>query len=447
MRRRWLFLTLGWVLALGVGTTVYALWPASGWSADQIKTLRGLWLGSLKPLPPDPSNAVADNPRAAALGHKLFFDARLSKNGAVSCASCHLPSKNFSDGLPLAHGVGTTNRKTMTVVGTAYSPWLFWDGRKDSQWAQALAPLESPVEHGATRTQYAHLIGVYYRTEYEALFGPLPDLSDRTRFPAVAAPVADPAARQAWEHMRPEDRETVTRVYANMGKAIAAYEREIMPGPSRFDRYVEALLQGDMARMQQTLTRDEVAGARLFIGKAHCINCHNGPLFTDNSFHNTGVPAAPRLPQDTGRAAGVQQVRADEFNCLSRWSDAKPEACAELRFLVTSGAGLQGAFRPPTLRNIAEMAPYMHAGQFKTLREVLEHYSHAAPGPVGHTELKPLQLSARELAQLEAFLRSLSGGIAAPRDLLSAPSLPTACTGCHPPSKAPDGQKAGDARP
>ena len=92
MRRRWLFLTLGWVLALGVGTTIYALWPASGWSADQIKALRGLWLGSLKPLPPDPSNAVADNPRAAALGHKLFFDARLSKNGAVSCASCHLPS-------------------------------------------------------------------------------------------------------------------------------------------------------------------------------------------------------------------------------------------------------------------------------------------------------------------------------------------------------------------
>ena len=81
------------------------------------------------------------------------------------------------------------------------------------------------------------------------------------------------------------------------------------------------------------------------------------------------------------------------------------------------------------------------------LREVLEHYSHAAPGPVGHTELKPLQLSERELAQLEAFLRSLSGGIAAPRDLLSAPSLPTACTGCHPPSKAPDGQKAGGAHP
>lgn len=137
--------------------------------------------------------------------------------------------------------------------------------------------------------------------------------------------------------MRPEDRETVTRIYANMGKAIAAYERKIMPGPSRFDRYVEALLKNDVVGMEQTLTSDEVAGARLFIGKAQCINCHNTPLFTDNSFHNTGVPAASGLPEDTGRAQGALQVLADEFNCLSQWSDAKPEECAELRFLVAEG--------------------------------------------------------------------------------------------------------------
>ena len=133
MRRRPFILGLACVLTLGIGMVVYALWPASGWSADEITALRGLWLGSLQPLSKDPSNAVADDPRAASLGHKLFFDTRLSKNGAVSCASCHQPGKNFNDGLPLARGVGTTNRKTMTVAGTAYSPWLFWDGRKDSQ--------------------------------------------------------------------------------------------------------------------------------------------------------------------------------------------------------------------------------------------------------------------------------------------------------------------------
>jgi cytochrome c peroxidase len=192
--------------------------------------------------------------------------------------------------------------------------------------------------------------------------------------------------------------------------------------------------------MQQALTPDEVVGARLFIGKAHCINCHNTPMLTDNSFHNTGVPAALGSSKDTGRAQGALQVRGDEFNCLSQWSDAKPEQCSELRFLVADDAKLNGAFRPSTLRNIAEMGPYMHAGQFKSLHEVLDHYNRAAPGPVGSTELKPLKLSERELGQLEAFLRSLSGGINAPADLLEPPAKPSACQGCHLPSKAPEGR-------
>jgi cytochrome c peroxidase len=161
-------------------------------SADELITLRSLWIGSLQPLPPDPSNKYADDPHAAVLGQRLFFDERFSANGKVSCATCHKPDLMFQDGIPLAKGVGTTNRRTMTLVGTAYSPWLFWDGRKDSQWAQALGSLESAVEHGGNRTFYAHLIVQHYRTDYEALFGPLPDLS---RFPRQAGPVDDPTAR------------------------------------------------------------------------------------------------------------------------------------------------------------------------------------------------------------------------------------------------------------
>jgi cytochrome c peroxidase len=447
MRPKPLLIGLGFVLAIGIGTIVFVLWPEAGWSTEQVTALRGLWLGSLQPLAADPSNRVADDPRATTLGHKLFFDSRFSANGAVSCASCHVPAKNFNDGLPLGKGVGTTDRKTMTVVGTAYSPWLFWDGRKDSLWAQALGPLENPVEHGGTRSQYAHLIATYYRQEYEALFGPLPDLSDHTRFPLVAAPVNDPAARAAWEGMRAEDREAVTTIYVNMGKTIAAYERKLMPGPSRFDQYVAALLADDPEGMRQALAPEEEAGARLFIGKAQCINCHNTPLFSDNSFHNTGVPAAAGLPEDVGRAKGAQEVLLDEFNCLSQWSDAKPEECAELRFLVAEGEGLNGAFRPTTLRNIAEMAPYMHAGQFATLREVLEHYNRAAVGPVGHSELQPLRLSERELAYLEAFLRALSGGVNAPAELLAPPALPSACKGCHPPSDELSTHTTGGAHP
>ena len=389
------------------------------WSKDEMVSLQGLWLSSLPTLPPDPSNRYADDPRAVSLGHKLFFDTRLSSNGQVSCATCHLPALAFTDGLPLGQGVGTTNRKTMTITGTAYSPWLFWDGRKDSQWSQALGPLESAVEHGGNRTQYAHLIAEQYREEYEGLFGPLPDL---TRLPGSAGPVADPLAKAAWEGLTPEEKDAVTRIYANIGKAVAAYERQIMPGPSRFDRYVEAFLKVDKGGAAEVLSKDEVAGLKLFIGKGNCTNCHNGPLFTNNDFHNTGVPARADLPEDIGRALGAKQVLEDEFNCLSSYSDAKPEDCAALRFLKADGHQLERAFKPPTLRNVAEAAPYMHAGQFSTLREVLEHYNRAPEAPVGHSELEPLRLTDKELGQLQAFLQSLSAPLATPENLLRPPT-------------------------
>jgi cytochrome c peroxidase len=391
---------------------------SNGWSESEMATLRGLWIGSLAPLPPDPSNVVADDPQAVALGHQLFFDTRLSSNEQVSCGTCHLPKQGFQDGVALAQGVGTTTRRTMPLAGTAYSPWLFWDGRKDSQWAQALGPLENAVEHGADRTMVAHLIARYYREEYEALFGPLPDLSD---YPEHAGPVEDPAVRAAWEAMTAEQQETISRIFANIGKAIAAYERKIQFGPSRFDQYVEALLAGKQEEAAAILTPDEVAGLRIFIGEGNCTDCHSGPLFTNNDFHNTGVPIVPGLPEDTGRALGAQQVMADEFNCLGPYSDATPEQCSELRFLKTSGHELERQFKPPSLRNVAGRAPYMHAGQFASLEEVLAHYNTAPAAPYGHSELTPLDLTDAEVAQLVAFLRTLDGPIDAPGDPAASP--------------------------
>ncbi|HWV56103.1 MAG TPA: cytochrome c peroxidase [Longimicrobiales bacterium] len=387
------------------------------WSAEEIEAIGSLWLGSLEPLPPDPSNRFADDPAAVAFGHRLFFDTRLSSNGQVSCASCHLPGRDFQDGKPRGTGVGTTDRRTMPIAGTAYSPWQFWDGRKDSQWAQALGPLESPVEHGGDRTQYAHVIAEHYRGEYEAIFGPLPDLSG---FPRHAGPVPDPTAREAWERMTPEKREAVNQVFANIGKAIAAYERRIQFGPTRFDSYAEALVRNGRAP-EGVLSRDEEAGLRLFVGKANCTNCHNGPLLTNNDFHNIGVPIAPGLAPDRGRTLGAPQVLSDEFNCRSRYSDARPEECSALEFMVAEGDALEGAFKTPSLRGVADRAPYMHAGQFATLGEVLRHYNDAPAAAVGHTELERLRLSDRELAQLEAYLRTLSGPIAADPELLAPP--------------------------
>ncbi|MDH5222600.1 MAG: cytochrome-c peroxidase [Betaproteobacteria bacterium] len=369
------------------------------------------------PVPPDPGNRWADDAAAADLGHKLFFDARLSANGKVSCATCHDPAKEFQDGVPLAKGVGTTDRRTMPVAGTAHSPFLFWDGRKDSQWAQALGPLESAVEHGGSRAQYAHVVAAHYRRDYERVFGALPDLRG---VPAAAGPVADPAARAAWERMPQGQRDAVTGVFVNVGKAIAAYERHLQPAASRFDRFA-AEWKRTGTQPKDVLSADERAGFALFVGKANCTECHNGPLFTNNEFHNTGVPRRAGLPEDHGRLPAVAGVRADEFNCRSRWSDAKPGECKELEFLAPASAAQERAFKVPSLRNVAERSPYMHAGQFVTLAQVLVHYNRAPSAPAGRTELRPLGLSAAELGQLEAFLRSLSGGIDAPAKYRSAP--------------------------
>jgi len=408
------------VLLLGCGVS----WGSgrggpSAWSEEEMAMLGSLWIGSLPPQPTDPSNAYSDLPKAAALGHKLFFDTRFSSNGQVACAICHVPNRQFQDGTPLAHGLGTTNRRTMTVVGTAYSPWLFWDGRKDSQWAQALGPLENPVEHGGNRTQYAHLIARYYREEYESLFGPLPDLSG---LPGTAGPVEDAQTRAAWQAMTPEQQQAVTRIYVNMGKAIAAYERQLMPGPARFDAFAQALLVKDRKAQRSILNADELAGLRLFIGRANCAQCHTSPLFTDNYFHNTGVPAAAGLPEDTGRAKGAQQVLTDEFNCLSAYSDAAPEDCAELSFMVAEGEELVRQFKSPSLRNVAGRGPFMHVGQFASLEEVLRHYNTAPAAPAGHSELHPLELTDVEQQQIIAFLKTLSSPLAADPRWLRAPA-------------------------
>jgi cytochrome c peroxidase len=406
--------SLASALALTLVSFAWGGTPADRrWSADERETLRSMSLAALAPLPADPSNRHADDPRAARLGRALFSDARLSGNGQVSCATCHLPERTFQDDRALARGVGMTARRTMPIAGTARSAWLFWDGRADSQWAQALGPLESAVEHGGTRTQYAHVVAAHYRPQYEALFGALPDLRG---LPHQAGPVENAEWRAAWERLPVARRDSITRVFVNVGKAIGAFERGIDVAPSRFDRFVDAELAGRPHTSESELTADERAGLRVFIGKGSCINCHNGALLADDHFHNTGV-GLPRvaLPFDSGRATGARQAVAGEFNCLSRWSDAPPDACDELRFATTDGEELVRAYKTPSLRNVADRAPFMHAGQLATLDDVVAHYDRAPASPAGHSELKPLRLSRDERRQLAAFLRTLSGDVVVKR--------------------------------
>ncbi|MDZ7669032.1 MAG: cytochrome c peroxidase [Gammaproteobacteria bacterium] len=384
------------------------------WSEAEIELLASLSLDALPPPPADPSNAVADAPLAAELGERLFFDPRLSANGRVSCATCHQPERRFTDGLAKGRGIGEAGRNTQSIVAAAHSPWAYWNGRRDSLWAQALTPLEDPAEHGFNRLALVRVVAndAGYRNDYERLFGALPDLTDSDRYPAAASPLGDDAELQAaWNDMSAGDRQRINTIFANLGKALAAFERGIQPRPSRFDDYVAALRDGDTTAAARLFDQQEVRGLRLFIGRGQCIQCHNGPLLTNNEFHNTGVIPAPGEVPDIGRAEGLRLARADPFNCLGNYNDAAEPRCAELRF-ARSGADLIGAMRTPSLRNLESTQPYMHKGQLADLAAVLEHYNRAPEAMIGHNEAKPLGLKPRDLAELEAFLRTLDAPVA-----------------------------------
>ncbi len=389
------------------------------WAADELVVLSSLQLSKLPPAPVDESNRVETLPAAVALGRRFFHEARFSRDQSVSCASCHAPEQQFQDGLPVSRGMAEGRRRAMPLVAVAHSPWKFWDGRKDSLWSQALGPLEDAAEHGSNRTRIAQRVREHHRRDYEAVFGALPDMS---RWPADAGPLGTPVERAAWAAMPAEARAAASRVFANLGKAIAAYERSLQYGESRFDRYVQATLRRDAAG-QQVLSPAEVNGLRAFIGSGQCVTCHNGPLFSDQHFHNTGVPQRDPARPDLGRASAVAAVVRDEFNCLGPYSDAdKTQGCAELRFVVgEDDPTLKGAFKTPSLRNVALRPPYMHAGQLATLQQVVAHYARSPAASVGHSELahaskghadrKPIRLTEAQARDVVAFLQTLSGPV------------------------------------
>ena len=396
---------LAFAAALGVAHWAHRPDPPEPWNDAELRAIGSLWIGALPPPPEDPSNAVADHPLAQRLGHRLFFDARLSANGAVACSTCHRPERRFTDGQPRAVGLGLGTFNTPSLVGAAYSPWQFWNGRADSLWAQAASPLESPLEHGGSRAAVARLLATdaAYGALHQELFGPLPEMPS-------GAPAGVAQERAA------------TAAFVNAVKAIAAYERLLLPGETRFDRYAAGLLQPANASLEPaaSLSRREMEGLRLFIGKAQCMNCHNGPLFTNHEFHNTGLlPDRGGLP-DLGRIAALDRVRSDPLNRLGAHSDATAIDCLELRFMRTE-TGLLGARKTPSLRNLGGTEPYMHAGQMGSLGEVLDHYNRAPNAIIGHNEAKPLHLLPYELKRLEAFLHTLDAPPATAPEWLAPP--------------------------
>ncbi len=287
-------------------------------------------------------------------------------------------------------------RNTPSLHGVAYNDWFFWDGRKDSLWSQALAPLENQA-----RTALAKLIvsNPTYFTTYTKIFGEPENLNPDT-LPEEAHPDGTIAQIKAWKSLSETQRKQINQIFANTGKAIAAYVATLKPLASRFDTYAQAIQDGN--RNDKLLNPDELRGLRLFIGKkAGCINCHSGPLLTNQSFHNIGSGGKG----DAGRAVAINKVRFDPFNCLGGYSDATEEQCEELRYMQRDGHQLWGSFKTPSLRNVSNTPPYFHDGRYRTLAEVIDHYTDSKPDK---THLPAIELTARNQLDLIAFLKTLS---------------------------------------
>ena len=416
--------------------------------------LRELSPAVLPAPPPDVTNGYAEDSSAARFGQRLFFEPRFagrlldgdndgSENalgaegdtGKVACAGCHLPESGFSDTRSLHQQISLAAawgiRRAPSLLDVGQSHLLMWDGRRDGFYNQVFGVLESEAEANSSRLFVAYQTRALHRTEYEAIFGPMPDFSDETRFPPLTAAETGcsrigsdskcieakrgmPGDGAEYDSLSEADQHAVTDVVANLGKALGAYQRLLSCGQGRFDAWVA----GD----ESALTESEKAGAELFVGKARCSECHSGPFLSDEQFHNVGLKpetvATVFLDEgDEGAAKGLAAAQQDELNSKGTFSDGDDGRLPE-----ELGSELLGAFRTPRLRCASIRPSYMHTGHVRTLEDVVAFFNRGGDpfGYPGTNELTPLGLTPEERADLVAFLRTLDGpGPAA--ELLQAP--------------------------
>jgi cytochrome c peroxidase len=387
-------------------------------SETEISVIKSLWLKPGASVPHDFSNAVADNPDAAKFGQAIFFDPVFSRNQQISCATCHQPEHYFTDTKAQSQGLSKVSRNAPGLVGVAYNQWFYWDGRRDSLWAQALTPFEAEQEMGLTRVEVLQIIAEnpkYYKA-YNQLFGTLPEWIILKKIQVnPASPIGDDVVKAAWKTISPRDRRFINTAFANIGKVIAAYERKLLPAPALFDRYVELLVNQGKDKAQKIFTPRQLAGMKLFVsGKSQCLTCHNGSLLSNQSFHNIGTGTSEEDIQDMGRVLGIQAVLLDQFNCQGRYNDVSRTSCEKLKYINRQEIGslMNGAFKVPSLRNLSHTAPYMHDGRFTTILEVLKHYQNPPDKTRTIHEISKLELSDQDLENIAEFLLTLSGPIA-----------------------------------
>jgi cytochrome c peroxidase len=337
-----------------------------------------------QPMPQDPSNRVSGKPEAVALGRRLFFDRRLSKEGQRSCAACHDAAKAFADGRARSIGIVMVDRNAIALANLRLNRWFGWDGASDSLWAQSIRPMLDPKELGLTpgevRERVATDAGL--AADYVRVFGALA------------------------ENDAPE------LVLVNVAKALAAFQETIVTPRTRFDDFRDGLERGDAA----ALSRYPLAaqrGLRIFVGTGRCSVCHFGPNFTNGEFDDVGVPHfAEKGRVDTGRFGGIAALKTSPFTLLGRYNDDPQAAPGLATCHVESLHRNWGEFRVPSLRNVARTAPYMHNGSRVTLADVVRHYSEVDEdrlhGIPGQRLVRPLRLTPEEQADLVAFLETLS---------------------------------------
>jgi cytochrome c peroxidase len=395
---------------------------------------------AIKPLgaemPRNPYNKLDMDPRLIRLGQKLFFDptyadaitvdnhpaGKKGDTGKFSCTACHDPKGYFVDTridpntqsrFATSPNLGAPGRRsTPGMLNEGYYEWVGWSGRNDSL-----------MMHGAgvavffsNQLTLAHYLYKAYRDDYNAAFPdhPLepaldPMSPEAARFPPAGKPKANAMAPDGpFEMMAKGDQDIIFQIMANMGRVWEAYPKAFVTHGSAFEKYVD----GDFG----ALAPEQKRGLRLFIGKAACNECHNGPILSDNKFHNIGVPGSPT---DTGRKGDLANTMGNRYNGRGMYSDDPEAGLKKLQTFIPDTAemdkwnAMDGQFRTPTLLNINETFPYFHTGGLRTLEEVVRHYNKGGEdSEISGTKdpkMVPLGLTDDEISDLVAFLKSLTG--------------------------------------
>ena len=442
-------------LAAGCGGVDRLFCESEGcdWRPDEWRRVAAL--ANAPPVPPDRTNRWADDPAAIALGRKLYFDVSFSGTSRladsirrpttggrapagqpinVSCATCHDLKHGGADvsSVPgnVSVGAGSTDVNALSVLNAAHRRTVFWNGRLDSLWALNLVVGESDTTMNGTRLQTAHVLADRYADDVQSVFSSVlaPDWRERAR----ALPPSGKPGAPAYDALPTSDQALATTLLVVWAKAIAAYERQLVSRDSDFDRFVA---EGPRSTR---ISSGAKRGARLFVGKAGCIDCHGGPLLTDDRFHNVGVPqGGPAVPLVSDCPAGsvcdctgagknclpwgayngllwIRDTGPKWFPIIDAWND-DPAARPRAPQVTPFDESLKGAWRTPSLRDVAVTAPYMHDGLYQTLEDVVWHYNTGGRSEVANAvgtpaaQLKPLGLSAGEVSDLVEFLRTLTG--------------------------------------